>query len=482
MAVRRRPGTKRPMTKEEARRRKRQKLNIALSKQCVKVLMYIYFVIALFLLVWPRTKVSEAEKRELTAFPKFTFASYFSGEFTSGINEWYTDTVPFRDFFTARANSIKSLFGIRAAGSVEVIGNVTKVEEVPVEESVEEEVTPTPTAEPTPVGGTEEKKDFREAEQEGTFENGFIIVKQDGHWRGLPLFGGGSGNDYAAFLNDLKAGLPSSVNVYSMPLPMASEYYLPVNYTDYSASQKDFFDKVADKMNEGIITVDVVNAIGAHKDEDIYLRTDHHWSQLGAYYAAQKFAEVAGVDFLPLSSYTEKSVDGYVGTLYAYTESTNLKNDPETFVWYEPNIKTAAVYYKPDFTYKFTGDMIIETNVPNSYLRFIGGDGNIVKIVSENKNGRKLAIVKDSYGNALVPCLAGSFEEIYVIDFRYFDRNLLNFISDLGITDVVVSSNADTTCFNTSPSFATLLTQDSGSSVSDGAPAVDLNAESTASE
>ena len=40
-----------------------------------------------------------------------------------------------------------------------------------------------------------------------------------------------------------------------------------------------------------------------HKNEDIYTRTDHHWSQLGAYYASQEFARLADVPFTDLSEY-----------------------------------------------------------------------------------------------------------------------------------------------------------------------------------
>ena len=54
-------------------------------------------------------------------------------------------------------------------------------------------------------------------------------------------------------------------------------------------------------------------------------------------------------------------------------------------------------------------------------------------------NGRKLAILKDSYGNAEVPFYTGSFEEIYVIDVRHFKPNAIDFIKEHGVTDVLFS-------------------------------------------
>lgn len=53
------------------------------------------------------------------------------------------------------------------------------------------------------------------------------------------------------------------------------------------------------------------------------------------------------------------------------------------------------------------------------------------------KNGRKLAVVKDSYGNAIPGYLFGSYEEIYVIDMRYFDLNLVDFVKEQGVTDLL---------------------------------------------
>ena len=64
---------------------------------------------------------------------------------------------------------------------------------------------------------------------------------------------------------------------------------------------------------------------------------------------------------------------------------------------------------------------------------------------------RKLMIVKDSYGNAIPGYLFGSFEDIYVVDMRYFDSNLVNYIKSEGVTDLLfamvsfsaVGGNAD---------------------------------------
>lgn len=76
-----------------------------------------------------------------------------------------------------------------------------------------------------------------------------------------------------------------------------------------------------------------------------------------------------------------------------------------------------------------------------TYSTFMGGDSKLTKIVTQNKNGRRLAILKDSFGNALPPFLFSSFEEIHVIDCRYFTPNIRDYIQGNGVTDILFANN-----------------------------------------
>ena len=55
-------------------------------------------------------------------------------------------------------------------------------------------------------------------------------------------------------------------------------------------------DRCYGGMDEKIVTVDAYSALAAHTDEYLYFRTDHHWTQLGAYYAYTAFCEAAGFE------------------------------------------------------------------------------------------------------------------------------------------------------------------------------------------
>ena len=414
----------------------------------IMILVLVFGLIALFLLVFPRSTESQIEKRKLASFPQFTFGSYFSGEFTKGVAEFYDDTVPFRDSFKTAGYNFKSIFGLHTEEEVKIINakNVTdknqpkKETSKPAETSQVQESSSKKQESSVPVQESS-LQESKMGEAEYTVENGIIVVKHNGHYRALELFGGGTGNNYAEALNNFHKDLGDSVTIYSMIAPLASEYYLPSNYSGLSVSQKDCFDGIVSKLDKGIVSVDIDSVLAQHTAEDIYFRTDHHWTPLGAYYAAQTFAQAAGVDFKDLSTYQKHDIEGFVGTMYAFTEDANINNDPETFTYYTPSNldKCVTEHYDMDYTNMSEWDFFVDVGDPqhNAYLTFMGGDEQVVRVKTNVKNGRKLLVVKDSYGNAVPGYLFGSFEEIYVVDMRYFERNLVDFVKEQGVTDLL---------------------------------------------
>ena len=76
----------------------------------------------------------------------------------------------------------------------------------------------------------------------------------------------------------------------------------------------------------------------------------------------------------------------------------------------------------------------------NTYGVFILGDNALTVLKSASENaaaGKKIAVVKESYGNAFVPYLTNNYEEVHVIDFRYFKQNLVDYCKTNGIDEVL---------------------------------------------
>ena len=71
-------------------------------------------------------------------------------------------------------------------------------------------------------------------------------------------------------------------------------------------------------MDKRVNTVNVFDALSAHKKEYIYFRTDHHWTQLGAYYGYQEYCKSMGYSTKPLSDYQKLDFPEFYGTFYFF--------------------------------------------------------------------------------------------------------------------------------------------------------------------
>lgn len=269
-------------------------------------------------------------------------------------------------------------------------------------------------------------------------ESGIKVIGKNGHYQGLMGCWGTYEccDRYVAAVNKAAAALPD-VKVYNMVIPTCSDFYVPDDITGFTSSQKEKIDYIAERL-KNITNVDVYSALDSHQNEYIFTRTDYHWQPLGGYYAAEAFAKTAGIsDFAPLSDYTKVTKEGYVGSLGLYCPI--LKTDPEPFTMYiSPNdgaLKTT--YYNTAFQNGYESDLFITRDAGAFYCSFLGSDDRIAKIETDCTNGKTLVVMKESYGNAVIPFLTQAYQTIYVCDVRYFDLNAVQFCKDVGATDLL---------------------------------------------
>lgn len=445
---------------------KAYKKNVKLyNKISIAVILGVIALTAVLLAVLPRPKTSELEKRELAPMPEFSAKALFSGEYFSGIAEHFSDTVPFREQLVVLNSRMKKAMGISSPtfyGTVDIVADDegNSLEETPVQtESAQTEPVPQQTdvavSEKTEendsaVTETSAVSETTESEKTGIADfsnNGIVVdgVKMYGEDAGVMLFGGNKkqGARYAEIINKYKASL-GNVNVYNMVVPTSVEFYLPKKYIKYSSSEKESIDYIYSCLSPDVTPIDAYSKLAEHTDEYIYLRTDHHWSPLGAYYAYTAFCEALGMEYHPITDYTEKVKDGFVGSLYGYTNDITLANAPEQFHYFLPPDVTYSVqtYYYDTLAPKNGGALFHEyVEGANCYGMFLGADAIHTKITTSTKNGRKIVVFKESYGNAFVPFLVNNFEEIYVIDIRYFGTNAVDYIKKIGATDVLFIDN-----------------------------------------
>jgi len=294
-----------------------------------------------------------------------------------------------------------------------------------------------------------------EAEWVRKTRSGIIVTGKGAGVRAFEPFCGSrdGGMSFASSVNGYKKALGGRVRVYCMVIPTAVEYYCPESARCWSKDERPAIDGIYGNLSDSVMAVDVCSVLSEHIQEGIYSRTDHHWAPLGAYYAAQEFAKVAGVPFADISTYDKHVVNDYVGTMWRFSHDVAVRNAPETFEYYVPrdvDYTTTYIKYKLDRKRRVTGVFPPEQDdffrhYPDgssaAYLTFMGGDTRTVTVRTSTHNGRRLLIIKDSYGNALPPYLFHSFEEIHVVDFRYFTKRVLDYVRDNGITDLLFANN-----------------------------------------
>lgn len=422
---------------------------ISLANILVLTVMFAFGFI--YLVFFKHETIANDENRYLAKFPKFSKDSYLSGEYTEGIANYFDDTVHSRakikEFIADTIMPLKGrkygsgedeveLFGVAFEHSEETTAATTTVTTVTTKAaSTSSGETTTTTVTTKPVTTTTVPTADNPA-ADGEINNNILIANK----RGMSIYGGGWGAEleYADYLNAYKSS-DERVNVYSMVIPTAISYYLPENYKDLTYSEKDDIDKI----NEALIDVepvDVYQTLLMHKNEPIYSRTDHHWQPLGAYYAAEEFAKVADVTFADISEYEKVTLPNFMGSFYSFTNSATLLNNPEDFTYYIPNVNVSVTQYSTSFRDPVPTSLIYDpTNFStSSYYMVFGMDNRIVHVNNPDAdNERTLVIFKDSYGNALLPMLAGSFENIYLCDIRYFDLNAIEFLEEVEATDLL---------------------------------------------
>lgn len=209
--------------------------------------------------------------------------------------------------------------------------------------------------------------------------------------------------------------VPTADNILTDKLPDNAVYY------DESRLLEEVRSQIGDKN-----FVDVYSALQEHNQEDIYYRTDHHWTTLGAYYGYQQWA--LSMNKIPrLYQMKNKEVvsDNFLGTLHS---RINLPMEGDT-IFYLPETTKKQVSITYDYAKKTSSyyeESYLDTK--NQYGFFLDDNHAFVEIETGYHTGRTLFVIKDSYANCMIPLLAPHYENILVLDLRYFNGKLFDFM------------------------------------------------------
>ena len=388
-------------------------------------------------------QISDKENRGLAKRPVAAWSNVFSGKFSSDFETYYNDQFPFRNLWLDFDAKMQVLF--KGVGGDQEIVVLDKKDDFGGQALHDESSQPTPD-DPNPssdAGAPESTESVGNGvkDEDITEEKNYIIIDKKTS-RAMELYTNVKAKNaaYAQEVSRLARNLPGKT-VYCMVAPTALEFYASEKYRVGNKSQKTAIDELYASLTDGVKPVDAYTPISKHTSEYLYFRSDHHWTQLGAYYAHTAFAGVAGYKPGVINPNTPSGkLEGFLGSLFRSTQSSVLSDKPDTVQYWQPMTPCRVEYFNDVSMQNGKSISLITTNITNKsmlYLSFLEGDHPLVRINTDVKNGRSILVVKESYGNAIVPFLVENYENIYVIDPRKLKTNIPSFVSANDIGEVL---------------------------------------------
>ena len=228
------------------------------------------------------------------------------------------------------------------------------------------------------------------------------------------------------------AGVP----VYFALIPTAADvwsYKLPSNAVTFD--EEKFMSSVS--QNTAAEYIDVAAELNAHADENIYYRTDHHWTSEGAYLGYRALMNAMGLEPVALGD-GRGVTNSFYGTLYSSSGIRYIA--PDTITAYVSGDGLSVVSYAggtPEQSALYDESAL---STKGKYEYFLGGNQPLCVITnSEAKNDMDLLVIRDSYADSEAPFLAESFASVHLIDLRYYRTSIAQYIADNDIDAVVVS-------------------------------------------
>lgn len=355
------------------------------------IFLVLIFGVTIVNLLTPEKEFSENENRVLTTLPDLSVDRYFSGKFGTEFEKYTTDQFVGRDYWVGMKTAADRALQKKDSGGVYFAEDGYLIEK-----------------------HSEQEMNTPQLEKNLSFLKQFITAQSD-------VLG----------TEHVKALLaPTAAEILSDKLPA----YAP------NFNQEKVLNQLENDLPQGTF-INLVPLFTQHKEEELYYHTDHHWTTYGAFLAYEEWAASAKVKPWEKDEFRiEQVTDEFYGT--TYSKANYYKIQPDKISLYYP--KKEMSYHLDINDGKKQMDSLYDLSFlekKDKYSIFLGTNNPKIKITSSVKNGKKLLLIKDSYAHSMVPFLANHFEEIHMLDFRYYHQGAQKYIEENEITDVLVLYN-----------------------------------------
>lgn len=333
----------------------------------------------------PDKPFSELENRSLAQKPALTLQGLLSGSFMSDYESYVTDQFPGRDGWTAAKAAAELAAGKQENNGVYVCADSTLIT----------------------------RFDTPDAER---VSKNIGYVNQFAEIASVPVYFG---------------LIPGAATVWADRLPQGAPNY----------DQKQVIDLAA-RTASAARSADLYTPLMDHSGEEIFYRTDHHWTSLGAYYGYTGVAQALGLAAVPLTDYVKTTVSTqFYGTVFSSSGVRWVRPDAiDTYVPEDGITVTSYTYDAQGNRVEVPRQLYDESflSKKDKYGMFLGGQQALGVVRTGHADQPKLLLIRDSYSDALVPFLTPHFSEIHLIDLRYYKQSAAQYIRDNGIDAALV--------------------------------------------
>lgn len=381
------------------------------NKITVATFIIMLIAFSVMLILPPDEDSIKAENRTMSTIPPMTNDTVLSGEFEEGFESFLGDSVAFRSVLTDFSKLLEEKRGfVRKTGKI-----ISTTKDIGT--------------------GTTQKQTLLSADN-AIME--MFVRNPDAE------------QSYIDAINYYVQNLPDDIDIYNMLIPTQLEFKEPI-YKNLQDSQSDTIQAIYDSLSDRVNTIDVCSYLKNHSEEYIYFRTDHHWTQLGAYYGYRAFMQGEGGDMVNKNDYDTGKITNVLGYLFDRV-SKNTPLDPDTIEWYDINFDnhiSVAMYAADEGGEWYSYNGVMYELSKSDYNFFFGSDHPIVVMDNSNNiDGKTIVVFKDSYTNVLAPWLAESYKTVVLVDPRIYTGTFETVLENYSPDEVLFVNYIFTTNFS----------------------------------
>lgn len=334
--------------------------------------------------VVPDKESSELENRVLAQMPAPSVKSVLSGDFMSGFETYMTDQFVGRDGWVALKSASERALGKQENNGVYFGAQDTLISNF-------------------------EEPDWDRVRDNVSYVNNFVENVE------IPVYFSLIPGQACIWADRLPAGAPN-------------------------ASQTAVLEQA--EADTDALWYDTYTPLWEHRGEDIFYRTDHHWTSLGAYYGYTALMAAMGLEPVPLEDYVKTTVsEDFYGTVFSSSGVRWVQPDSIDVYVPEDGIEVVSLSYNQQ------GELVEEPRqlydesfleVKDKYSMFLGGQQPLGVVRTPNAEAPKLLLIRDSYSDSLTPFLTAHFSEIHLIDLRYYKLSIADYVAQNDIDAAVV--------------------------------------------